>query len=172
MNERPDRLHRSDRPPIERRAARLLLVDDADRILLFDGFDPHEPAAGRWWFTPGGGVEGDETIADAAHRELAEETGLRVGSVGPVVWRRTAEFTFEGTRYRQQEWFHLVRCDRLDVDISGFDAAERRSISGHRWWSVAELAASPDVVYPEDLAARLSDLLVGGRPPIPLDLDG
>jgi hypothetical protein len=29
----------------------------------------------------------------------------------------------------------------------------------HRWWTVAELAATDDTVYPENLAERLAEIL-------------
>ena len=48
--------------PIERRAARVLLIDDQDRVLLFEGFDPEVPDV-RFWFTAGGGVEPGESLA-------------------------------------------------------------------------------------------------------------
>lgn len=61
----------------DRRAARVLLIDDAGRALLFHGGDPVRPEQ-RWWFTPGGGLGADETPAQGAARELFEETGVRV----------------------------------------------------------------------------------------------
>ncbi|MCZ9340813.1 NUDIX domain-containing protein, partial [Streptomyces sp. TRM76130] len=52
-----------------REVARVVLLDPEDRILLLHGHEPGDPAD-DWWFTPGGGVEGDETREEAARREL------------------------------------------------------------------------------------------------------
>ena len=71
---------------IDRRAARVLLVDAAGRALLLHGGDPVRPEQ-RWWFTPGGGLQAGETPAEGAARELLEETGLRVepGDLGEPI---------------------------------------------------------------------------------------
>lgn len=50
----------SDR--IVRDVARVVVLDADDNVLLLHGFDPADPSAGRWWFTPGGGVEPGETF--------------------------------------------------------------------------------------------------------------
>ena len=67
-------------PTLTRTAARVMLLDDADRVLLLSGTDPAVTAGGsyRWWITPGGGVETGRGPAGAALRELAEETGLHL----------------------------------------------------------------------------------------------
>ncbi|MBO0838994.1 MAG: NUDIX domain-containing protein, partial [Actinobacteria bacterium] len=69
--------------PVERPAARVLLVDPADRVLLIrfvDGETGYE-----WWATPGGGLLDQEGHEEAALREVFEETGLRDLSLGPCV---------------------------------------------------------------------------------------
>jgi 8-oxo-dGTP pyrophosphatase MutT (NUDIX family) len=50
-----------------RYAGRVLLVDDARRVLLLQGLDPGDPGAGTWWFTPGGGCEGGERTDEVVH---------------------------------------------------------------------------------------------------------
>lgn len=55
-------------------AAYVVIVDDADRLLLALWNGPEVPT----WTMPGGGVELDESPEDAAVRELLEETGYAV----------------------------------------------------------------------------------------------
>jgi acetyl-CoA carboxylase carboxyl transferase subunit beta len=61
------------RPPVE--CAGAVVRDEAGRVLLVRR--GHEPSAGRW-SVPGGRIEAGETPAEAAVREVAEETGLQV----------------------------------------------------------------------------------------------
>jgi 8-oxo-dGTP pyrophosphatase MutT (NUDIX family) len=146
--------------PIARVAARVILINEAGRVLLFHGVDPANPAD-EYWVTPGGGLEPGESPAHAAARELFEETGLRAdpAELGRPIHRNVIEFSFEGRPYRQEQDFFLLRVHTWDVDMSGFDDSERRSVDGHRWWSVEELTATTEPVYPESLATLLRPLV-------------
>ncbi|MFI7547717.1 NUDIX hydrolase [Actinoplanes sp. NPDC049599] len=141
---------------IERRAARVLLIDAAERTLLLHGSDPARPEQ-HWWFTPGGGLAEGETPAQGAARELHEETGLKVApeDLGAPVHHETAEFSYDSRQYRQHQHFFLYRVAEWQVDTAGFDTEEQRTITDHRWWSTAELAASAEQIYPIDLADLL-----------------
>ncbi|MFC8850326.1 MULTISPECIES: NUDIX hydrolase [unclassified Micromonospora] len=143
-----------------RRAARVLLVDAAGRVLLLAGHDPARPDH-RYWLTPGGGLEPGESPAAGAARELAEETGLRLtpAELGEPVSQERVRFPFGGVHYEQEQQFFLVRVAGWEVDTAGFDAVERASITGHRWWPLDELAATAERYYPADLPALLRRLL-------------
>ncbi|WP_405914195.1 NUDIX domain-containing protein [Streptomyces sp. NBC_00963] len=64
-------------------SARAVVVDHASRILLIRHCDSGQ----EFHVLPGGRVEHGETAAEAAVREVLEETGLRV-SVGELLWVR------------------------------------------------------------------------------------
>jgi 8-oxo-dGTP pyrophosphatase MutT (NUDIX family) len=145
--------------PVQRRAGRVLAVHD-DTVLLLRGSDPARPQDGAWWFTVGGGCEDGESTMSAARREAFEEAGLVLpADLGPVVLHRVAEFSFEGQPYAQTEDFYFCRVGSDAVVTTGWTELERRSMTTHRWWSVAQLAATDDVVFPEQLGTLLAELL-------------
>lgn len=143
----------------DRQAARVILVDGQDRVLLFRGGDPAEPES-SYWFTPGGGLDPGESPSEGAARELYEETGLRVmpEDLGEAVHEEVTFFSFNGVRYRQPQRFYLVRVERWDVDTGGFDGYEAETIDAHHWWSVSELQRTHEIFYPSDLVEVLKRL--------------
>jgi 8-oxo-dGTP pyrophosphatase MutT (NUDIX family) len=154
---------------IAREAARVLLLDAADRALLV----AHLPGDGRTvWTAPGGGLDPGETHEQAAARELREEIGLDA-PLGPWLWSRTATFTFRGIWLRQSERWFLARTEQLDAaTIPLADLAT----DGARWWTLDELTelaaltATTEVLAPRALAEHLGALLHDGPPDEPLDV--
>jgi 8-oxo-dGTP pyrophosphatase MutT (NUDIX family) len=136
-----------------RPAARILLIDDADRILLFR-FTPEDGRA-PFWCTPGGAVDPGENYAQAARRELYEETGI-IADPGPEVLQRSVDFlTLEGVEVTADERYFLVRTEARAIDIGGHTELEQRVMQQWRWFPLADLAAHDENVYPEDLSGIL-----------------
>ena len=132
-----------------RRAARLIVLDPAGRALMFR-YDV--PGRDPFWVTAGGECEPGENFADAARRELFEETGFTVDP-GPEIARMTPEFiTVQGEPVQADERFFLVRGAEAQVDTSGHTETEQALMTQHRWFRLDELADWPEAVFPANLA--------------------
>lgn len=152
--------------PRFRPTARLLVLDPADRILLFSAEDPR----GRFWFTPGGGVRAGESPVAAAVRELAEETGHVRTELGPPVATSAGLWEApDGQVFFGADSYFLVRVSEPSIDPGGQEPLERSVITGHRWWAVRELRASSEVIIPPGLGG-LVERLLNGAPAAPVRL--
>lgn len=145
-------------PTRRRRAVRILLQDPTGSVLLLQGSDPSNPGAGRWWFTPGGGIEGDEDPVTALRRECWEELGLELGAVTGPVATAVYDFPFNGVRLIQDSAYYRATVAHFEPVPQRLSPLEQRFIHGWRWWSRAELASTAEQIYPTDLSGML-DLL-------------
>jgi len=133
-------------------AVRVVLLDPASRVLLFESRDLFDdPDSDRFWFTVGGGVDAAESLVHAAARELAEETGLRGATLAGPFHQRRFSFLNDARVQHQVEHFFAARVDDDRVDTTGWTALERRTISALRWWSAEELAAAQVRYFPDNL---------------------
>jgi len=141
-----------------RHAGRVIMLDPGNRVLLmrYDDAAPNGPH----WATPGGGLNDGEDYAAGAARELAEETGWNDIVLLGELLRRSLTMEYGGRLVRQHERLYLARTSqprRALGDVARMHAAD--GIAAWRWWTLAELESTAEVIWPEDLAGVIRNLL-------------
>lgn len=108
----------------------IAVVVHEGRALLVRRANP--PDAGLWGF-PGGKIDFGETVADAAIRELSEETGI-AGAAQEVITALDILVPADDGSIRQHYVLVAVRCRWVSgTPLAGDDALEAR------WFSLSEL---------------------------------
>jgi ADP-ribose pyrophosphatase YjhB (NUDIX family) len=141
-----------------RRAGRVVVLDPGDRVLLLRYDEP--PPAGRHWATPGGGLNPGESYADAARRELAEETGWDDVALLGEIHQHVRLITHVERAWRQHERLFLARTGQVRRelgDVATMHASD--GIAAWRWWTLPELDTTTELVWPRGLAALIRGTL-------------
>ncbi len=150
-----------------RHAARVLLVDDRNRVLLFRIVSP---AGDEFWVPPGGGLDDGEDHRAAAARELAEETGRDDIALGPEIGHRDHTFPWGERTLRQIERWYLATTTAFDVPAEVVRSLDYEGIVEARWWSLEDMQATSDPLTPRRLAVILPAILSGELTGDPIDL--
>lgn len=149
-----------------RPAVRLILLDQANRLLLVRFEDPSRQVS--WWAAPGGALKPGESHEEALKREVLEETGHHLLGPGAWIWTREHLFEHAGQQYRQRERFYSTRTGSFEPVSHGLEADETAYVRALRWWTLDELDATNDELSPRDLPHLIRRLVEEGPPPEPI----
>jgi ADP-ribose pyrophosphatase YjhB (NUDIX family) len=142
-----------------RLAGRVIVLDPDDRVLLFRYDDG--PPNGCHWCTPGGGLNEGEDYAAGARRELAEETGWTDVPLGAEVHQRTLTMEYADAIIRQHERFFLARVGTARRELGEVAAMHTSDgIAASRWWTLAEMDVTDEVIWPSGLADLIRGWLI------------
>ncbi|WP_211116608.1 NUDIX domain-containing protein [Glycomyces buryatensis] len=154
---------------IDRRGARGIIADEQDCILFIGRHaTPDRPAR---WILPGGGIDHGESMAEAAARELLEETGLHVAPAdlaGPVA-RQCFHTVRDDKPWTQENHFFFVRAERFSPRVSGGDAYEQDL--EFNWIAVDDLLATDGLERIDLMLGLIKRLLDGEVPAEPVQLE-
>lgn len=119
----------------------LVIRNPSSRVLL--GQRLNRPAQG-FWFVPGGRVRKNERLPEAFARLTREELGVELAMstarfLGP--YEHHYPDNFSGTDF-STHYVVLAYELTLDVELSALPVQQH---DAYRWWSQAELLASPEV---------------------------
>ncbi len=157
----------SERPRL-REAARVIVVDEGDRVLLVRFDLPGEPPV---WATVGGGLESGESPEQAARRELREEAGLDGVELGRPVWVRRHLFERPARWDGQSEVYFLVRTPSFEPRPGHtWQQLNAEGVTAIRWWALDELEAADVLFAPRRLPKLVRALLRDGPPVAPLEI--
>lgn len=125
-----------------------LVTDDEGRVLLM--FRDHEPW-GQRWDIPGGFCEYDEHPADAARRELLEETGLEV-EIGDLIGMWVDHYPVAGVPDDEVQttlniYFHARK-------VGGTERPQPGEATELRWFGPDEIPS--DMAFPEQAVPALA----------------
>lgn len=110
-------------------------------------------------------MEDGESFEVAARRELIEETGW-VAEIGACVWVREHRYEFEGRPFHQYERFFVAHVAEAEPRAQHPDGY----VTGWRWWSEADLAASTAIFAPRRFVRHIGPLLRGAAFEAPIDV--
>jgi 8-oxo-dGTP pyrophosphatase MutT (NUDIX family) len=115
----------------------VMIVNDKEELLLLS-----HPKRTPWWEVVNGAVDADETILDAALREVREEAGEAI-QVRPLGVVHTSTFSYDAYAH------HMLSITYLMAHVSG-EAVAGDDMQGSQimWHSLADLPQSQLKIIP------------------------
>lgn len=119
-------------------------------MLLMHGWDPARPDY-PFWFTIGGGIEQGESLADAAVRELFEETGMQADALalGEPFAAHRHQFGWGGMTLVQHETYFALPASTTEVSFAGMEQIELDTTDGADWWTPDALDQDGSAGFPQ-----------------------
>lgn len=145
-----------------RLASRILLISPAHRLLLLKiQYKTGILSGMSYWATPGGQLIADESFEQAAVRELQEETGVHVQSVGRCFAHKEFKWQMpDGEHVLAVENYYVVRAYTEHCSSVSWSDQERNAVCEVKWWSENELAGCEEEVFPPDLRNLFGEALL------------
>lgn len=157
-----------------RNTVRIVLFNDKNELLLMHIDDPRTRSIGKkytgsFWVTVGGQIEQNETVQEAAIRELYEETGINNTEVtfGPIIWLRELDLVLYGKPVHIKEQYIVARTNKLNISSTSLTKDEMNIIKKIQWFSTSDMKQCKETIYPVALPKLITDIAAGKYPQKP-----
>ncbi len=154
-----------------RQSVRIILLNDANEVLLICIDDPKTKSIGGqyegiFWVLIGGAMEANETVLEAAEREVFEETGIRRNDIkfGPNVWFGEIDLILYGKPVHIKEKYIVARTNKTILSLTNLVAHETQIVKHLEWFSLKKIINSKEIIYPVLLPKYLPDIIAGKYP--------
>ena len=161
-----------------RDSVRIILLNDKNELLLMCIDDPRtkligEEYRGRFWVMIGGGIEENETIGEAAFREILEETEINKNEVklGPVVWLRELDLILYGKAAHIKEKYIVAITQKNKITSTNLTKDEIGIVKKIKWFSLSQIIAFKETIYPVSLTKHLPNILSKNYPDPPIIIE-
>ena len=158
---------------------RIILINSNKEILLMCADDESTKSRdgiyyGKFWFLIGGKVDDNESLLEAAKRELFEETGIPAEKVvfGPIVWYGEFKMFLSGILKHIDQKFivaHIHGSANISKDY--YTESEKKIIKAVEWFCLSKIKDYPELIYPVVLKDHLPPILEGIYPEFPIWID-
>ena len=142
-----------------RKSARAIVLDNENRIYLFQYKFDYLAENNTIWVTPGGSLEEGESFGDALKREVYEELGVELTKECPEVYYRNPIYTLKsGEKIQSVEKFFLVVLEENSFSFDHWTKSEKKRMLAGKWWPVDEIEKSEEVFFSKDIIRILKEL--------------
>lgn len=143
-------MNQSPPQPVRNRERVTAIIVDKNKLLGFQAIDPHSQK--HYFFLPGGGIESNETLIEAAIRETLEETGFEIRITTPPL---TVEYTFE---WNSEKYFCKTHFFRGEIASKTNATINEPSYhKGVDWIPIAEI--DHHLGYSQEILGAVKEIL-------------
>ena len=161
-----------------RNVVRIILLNENNELLLMCIDDPQtkpikEKYKGPFWTLVGGEIKKEETLLEAATRELFEETGINKKNVlfGPVVWFGEFDLLVYGKPTHMKQTFIVAKTKQKDVFLAKLTASEKKTVKNLVWFSLEKIMNRGEIIYPIVLPDYLPNIIKEIYPKKPIKIN-
>lgn len=146
-----------------RKAVRGIILDSNANILLIrmkaDLSKGEQKHLTEFWLSPGGKIEESESDEQALKREIKEETGIDDICIERFLFADERLNTWHGFPLRLFNRYYLVRSQETEINSKDLREDEKGAVLGYKWWSLDELSATQEAIFPPNLVQKIKSIL-------------